>query len=239
MSDEPALQNGPSGWRPARWGLGEAVVGYALAFFLSGLAGAVWFAATGREEASLGLVVVTLAGQWTGLVGAAVATSRWKGSGSLQEDFGLRIEAGDVLPGLALGLGAQLVILPLLYLPFRLLSPDLDLAREARELTNLARGPALALLAVGLVIGAPLVEELFFRGLLLRALDRRYGARWAVFVSAVAFGVAHFQPLQLLGLVVFGILLGLLAHHRGRLGPCLVAHATFNAITVVLLMALG
>ena len=238
VSDQPAVQNGPSGCRPTGWGLGEAVAGYAVAFFLSGLAGAVWVGVTGREGASLGLVIVTLASQWTGLVGAAVMTSRWKGSGSLREDFGLRIQAGDILLGLVSGVGAQLVVLPVLYLPFRLLNPDLDLAEEARELTNLARGPGLAVLTVSLVIGAPLVEELFFRGMLLRALDRRYGARWAVFVSAAAFGVTHFQPLQLPGLVVFGVFLGLLAHRSGRLGPSLVAHAAFNATTVVLLVAL-
>ncbi len=237
VTDEPALRNGASGHPRAGWGLGEAIVGYAVAFFLAGLAGAVWLGVTGRREESLGLVMVTLAAQWVGLVGAAVATSRWKGSGSLAEDFGLRVEAGDILPGLALGVGAQLVVMPLLYVPFKLLDPDLNLAEEARQLTALARGPGLAVLAVSLVIGAPLVEELFFRGLLLRALDRRYGGRWAVGVSAVAFGLTHFQPLQLLGLVVFGVILGVLAQRRGRLGASVVAHAAFNATTVVLLVA--
>lgn len=237
MSDEPALRSGASGQRLPGWGLGEAIAGYAVAFFLAALAGAVWLGVTGQREESLGLVIVTLVGQWTGLVGAALATSRWKGTGSLRDDFGLRIQAGDFLPGLALGVAAQLVVIPLLYVPFKLLNPDLDLAEEARELTALARGPGLAVLAVLLVVGAPLVEELFFRGLLLRALDRRYGPRWAVGVSAVAFGVTHFQPLQLLGLVVFGVVLGGLAQRRGRLGASLVAHAAFNATTVVFLVA--
>ncbi len=237
MTDEPAVENRPSAPRPLGWGLGEAIAGYALAFLASGLAGAVWYAVTGRQEASLGLVGVTLVAQWTVLVAVAVVVSRWKGAGSLREDFGLRVEARDVLPGLAFGVGAQLVLLPLLYLPFRLLNPDLDLAEEARELTDLARGPGLVLLAVGLVVGAPLVEELFFRGLLLRALDQRYGPRWAVAVSALAFGVTHLQPLQLLGLVAFGVVLGMLAQGKGRLGPSLVAHAAFNTTTVVLLVA--
>lgn len=237
VGDEPAIENSPSGPRRIGWGLGEAIAGYAVAFFASGMAGAIWYAVTGREEASLGLVGVTLVAQWTGLAGAALVVSRWKGAGSLREDFGLRVEARDVLPGVAFGVGVQLVLLPLLYVPFRLLNPDLDLAEEARELTDLARGPGLVLLAVGLVIGAPLVEELFFRGLLLRALDQRFGPRWAVGVSAVAFGVTHFQPLQLLGLVAFGVVLGLLAQRKGRLGPSLVAHAAFNTTTVVLLVA--
>ena len=176
--------------------------------------------------------------QGTGLAGAAVVTSQWKGVGSLREDFCLRVDAQDVLPGLAFDVGVQLVLLPLLYVPFRLLKQDLDLAEEARELTDLAGGPGLVLLAVCLVVGAALVEELFFRGLLLRALDHRYGPRWAVGVCVVAFGVTHFQPLQLLGLVAFGVVLGLLVQQRGRLGPSLVAHAAFNATTVVVLVVL-
>jgi uncharacterized protein len=36
-------------------------------------------------------------------------------------------------------------------------------------------------------------EELFFRGLLLNLLERRIGTRWALVVTAVLFGLAHFN----------------------------------------------
>ncbi len=45
------------------------------------------------------------------------------------------------------------------------------------------------------VVFAPLVEELFFRGLLLRSLQRRVGTGRAVALSSVLFGLAHPQPL--------------------------------------------
>ena len=57
-------------------------------------------------------------------------------------------------------------------------------------------------------------------------------------MSALAFGAEHGQHLQLLGLVAFGVVLGMLAQRSGRLGPGLVAHAAFNAATVVLLAVL-
>ena len=236
MSDEPALDRPGTSEDRIRWGLGEAVTGYLVAFFLLNLVAALWFGATGEEEPSLGSLVSILVASWTGLVGAAVLTSRFKGIGTLRDDFGLRIAPGDVLPGLVVGVVSQLALVPLVYLPVKLLNPDLDLKEEARNIVGVARGPGLALLFLFLVVGAPVVEELFFRGLLQRALARRFGPRWAVAVSAVVFGLIHFQPLLFFGLAAFGVVLGLLAHRSGRLGPGIVAHAAFNAVTVVLLV---
>jgi membrane protease YdiL (CAAX protease family) len=91
------------------------------------------------------------------------------------------------------------------------------------------------MLAVVVIVGAPVVEELFFRGLVLRSLQRRFGDGWAVAGSAVAFGLAHFEPLQLPALVVLGVVLGVLALRTGRLGPGMFAHGAFNAITIIAL----
>ena len=104
-------------------------------------------------------------------------------------------------------------------------------------LHNLTEGILLviAILFLFLAVGAPLVEELFFRGLLQRSLARRFGPVVAVGGSAVAFGLAHFEALQLAALILFGLVLGLLADRTGRLGPGIVAHATFNAATVLTL----
>jgi membrane protease YdiL (CAAX protease family) len=71
--------------------------------------------------------------------------------------------------------------------------------------------------------------------LLQRSLARRFGPVVAVLGSAVAFGLAHFELLQLAALILFGVVLALLAERTGRLGPGIVAHATFNAATVLTL----
>ena len=237
VSEQPVLDERRAP-RPPRWGLGDAAVGYLAAIVLSTLTGGLWIGVTGQDDASLGLIVVSLAGQWVGLAGAVLVASRQKGSGRLDEDFGLRVEARDILPGVAAGLLSQFLLIPLLYLPFRALNPDLDLSSEARRITGLASGGGIVLLAVCILLVAPLVEELFFRGLLQRALTRRFGPGWGIAVSSLAFGVAHYQPVQLLGLVAFGLVLALLAERAGRLGPSLVAHTAFNAATVILLVAL-
>ena len=100
---------------------------------------------------------------------------------------------------------------------------------------------------VATAVGAPFFEEVFFRGVLLRALARLFG-RWggwvgptlAIVISGVLFGLAHAESLQLLGLAVFGVVLGAVSYRTGRLGMNVVAHASFNilALSAVVLPAL-
>jgi membrane protease YdiL (CAAX protease family) len=213
-----------------------AACGYLFAFYLSSLVGAVFVSATGGDDPTLGQVLAVLVTQWVGLVAAALFASRRWGTGKLDVDLGLRAEPRDVPVGLVVGVLSQFVLVWLVYLPFRLLGIDLDVSEEARRLTGLAEGPGLALLGLFVILGAPLVEELFFRGLLQGALVRRFGPRWGVGGAALAFGVMHYQPVQLLGLVAIGVVLGVLALRAGRLGPALVAHVAFNAAAFTVLV---
>ena len=235
MGEPAPLPEGPP--NGPRWGMGDAMAGFLAGVFLSVLFISIWVAVSGSDRTTLGLFTAGIAGNWLGLGGAIALACRRKGTGSLAADFGLRIERRDIGPGLAAGILSQLVLIPLLYVPVHLLFPDVDVAEKAKEVTDLAKGGGIALIAVCIVFGAPLVEELFFRGLLQRSAARRLGPGWAIAVSAVTFGLAHFQPVQLLGLVAFGVVLGVLAQRAGRLGPSLVAHMAFNATTVAILIA--
>src|SRR5690606_26443958 len=99
---------------------------------------------------------------------------------------------------------------------------DLDVEGPARELTEMARSPVDAILLVLIVaVGAPVIEELFFRGLLLRSLERRVGSRVAIAGSALVFAAVHFQVVQFPALVMFGLVTGWLTVRSGRLGPAI------------------
>jgi membrane protease YdiL (CAAX protease family) len=114
-----------------------------------------------------------------------------------------------------------------------------EYAEPARELADKAEASNVAgvvLFVVIVVVMAPLVEELFYRGLVHRATVRLLGVPLGVTVTALAFGLAHGQWLQLLPLVGFGVLLSVLAQRTGRLGLGMWTHAGFNATTVVLLL---
>jgi uncharacterized protein len=223
-----------------RWGLGHALVGYFVAYLLAVLFGGLYAGVAGLEEGdprTLGLAIASLIGLWLGMGGAVCIAARTPDR--LRTDFGLDVRWSDVPIGAAIGVASQLILVRLLYLPFELRDPDLAkrLEEPAKELTDLAHGPGFVVLAVMVTIGAPLIEELFFRGLLQRSLRRRLAAPGAVALSAIAFGLAHYQPLQLLGLVGFGVVLGIMAERYGRLGPGIVAHVAFNLVTVIALAA--
>ncbi|MHB1853573.1 MAG: CPBP family intramembrane glutamic endopeptidase, partial [Acidimicrobiales bacterium] len=112
-----------------------------------------------------------------------------------------------------------------------------NLGQPAQTITGLAHGWGDVVLVLVVVVGAPVVEELFFRGLLLRSLQARIGSVGAVIVSGLLFGLAHFEPLQLPVLALFGVVLGVLALRTGRLGPGICAHAAFNSLAVYTLLS--
>jgi membrane protease YdiL (CAAX protease family) len=187
-------------------------------------------------------VISGLVGLWVGFVGAALLASRTRGSGSLSRDFGLEIHRWDVVVGPVVGLGGQLVVLRLLYLPLEHVIPHLDnkLSQPAKHLTAGFPGSDLTLIAVLTVVIVPVVEELFFRGLILRALVRVFeragpaiGPTLAVVTTGIVFGLAHFEALQLLGLAAFGVILSVMAYRFKRLGPSIFAHATFNLLAIL------
>ncbi len=180
----------------------------------------------------------SLVGLWAGLVPGTIFVCRTRATGNVADDLGLRFKFPSDLWGILVGLASQFVLLPLVYVIIQLfVTRDLtkDLEKPAKELTDNAHGPGFYLLAVLLVVGAPLVEELFYRGLLLRSLKRYLPVPISVITCGVVFGAAHFYLLTLPGLALFGIVLAYLAERSGRLGPNVIAHAAFNAATVVLL----
>ena len=95
------------------------------------------------------------------------------------------------------------------------------------------------ILAVSLVILAPLGEELVFRGLFLRALARRVTFPAAAVISGVAFALLHPQywaiwPL-LIAISIFGIVAAFLYRRLGY--PANVAmHVVFNLVTTIFLL---
>jgi len=90
---------------------------------------------------------------------------------------------------------------------------------------------AWALLWVG--VCAPVIEELFFRGVLQASIAQALNAPLAVLLAAFAFGVSHLglQPLWLWPLL--GVVFGWLAAASRSLWPPVAAHIGWNLATVL------
>jgi uncharacterized protein len=193
---------------------------------------------TENLDVTVGTFLASSLGLWTGFVLAAAFVSQRHGSGDLVDDLRVRFRGVDVALGIVAGLGSQLVLVPLLYWPLdRWLNLD-ELDDPARDLADAAQSaPAFVLIVIGVAIVAPIVEELFFRGVLLPALAERFGDAAGIVGSSVIFALFHFEPVAMPGLLVVGLVFALLVHRTGRLGPAIVAHIAFNAVVAVTLAA--
>jgi membrane protease YdiL (CAAX protease family) len=108
--------------------------------------------------------------------------------------------------------------------------------------------PSTAAVIVTVVYGiviAPLSEELFFRGVLFRAVRDRYGLVSGLLASGVGFGLIHFldadwqDALLLIGVMFFnGIALAWWYERRGTIVAPIVAHVVFNVIGLTLIYTL-
>jgi uncharacterized protein len=221
--------------------MGDAAAGWLVSllcgFITSGLA-LVLSGVDDFDALPLGWVAVAQLGLWVGLLGAPYLAARYKGNGMVR-DFGLSVRWVDVVRGGVAGLVGQFAILWLVYVPMNILTDvnQDDLAEPAKELTDKAAGPLGVVLLVLIVgVGAPIVEEIFYRGLVQRSLVRRVGVVWGIAVTSVLFGAVHFQLLQFPALALAGALFGILAHRAGRLGPAIAAHVVFNMTAVISLL---
>ena len=80
---------------------------------------------------------------------------------------------------------------------------------------------------------APVIEELFFRGLLLPGLAERYGAGLALTLTSLAFGVIHAEPAAILYATVAGLVLGAITLRTGSVLPAIAMHAATNAMPIL------
>src|SRR5207248_6979391 len=124
--------------------------------------------------------------------GCWIASMQW-GSGDALGDLGFRFEAidpvGGFLASIVARIGAVVVLLPLFLIDRRLVGSNAMTPQRVHDGTV----GIVVLLLCG-VVGAPIIEELFFRGLLMRSLRPLLGGAGSVIGQAVLFGLAHANP---------------------------------------------
>jgi membrane protease YdiL (CAAX protease family) len=144
----------------------------------------------------------------------------------------------DIPLGIAVGLTAQFALGLVVTVFYELVGIDAEeVGKTAEALTDTATDAiGVVLLILVVAVAAPVFEELFWRGLWLRSLERRYGAFIAVVASGVLFGAIHFQPYDFPALAGFGIVAAVLTMVTGRLGAAIWAHVAFNTTAVISLL---
>jgi len=104
---------------------------------------------------------------------------------------------------------------------------------------NAQPGIWLDVMAVVAVTVAPFAEELIFRGFIFNALWRRLPFSVSALGSGILFGIAHGQTAGIAPLAAGGIVLASVYARSGSLWSSMIAHGTFNGVTLALLLVAG
>lgn len=228
-----ALETGAE-LRPPRWGLWD-VLWAAVASIVIGALAAGALAWLNAPTGVLILVGTTL--PWLAMGGWPLLVTRWRGNGP-RIDLGLQLTWAQTGWGALTGV-AGLFLAGIAALITRLFDPDLSSAAAdaAKELEDNAGRLSLVLFALVVMVGAPIVEELFFRGLFYAALRKRgLNAVLTIVITGVVFAGFHFEPVRLLVLLPTGLLLGWVRWKTGSTGAAMVAHGVVNAPGAIVLL---
>lgn len=80
---------------------------------------------------------------------------------------------------------------------------------------------------------APILEEMAFRGIILRSFLTQYSRTKAILLSSLLFGIAHMNIYQLATAFAIGIVAGWLYERCRSLWPCILLHAAYNTFVTM------
>jgi membrane protease YdiL (CAAX protease family) len=230
----------PAGYLPvSHWSYWEVVV-----VFLSGALASLFVAAgvvvVGADPLEPIPFSIVFGSQAMASFAMAWYLSKTRGSGSLAADTGLVIEASDwwgVPAGMALQIGIALVTAPFIVWIWPDGPPSQSVAEVAESSESLVEQ---LLVLVVVAVGAPIIEEMIFRGMLLSILARSL-SRWpAILISAAIFAAIHlFDPNAVAvipGLFLLGTVLAWVALRRGDLSLPIALHSGINLLAAITLL---
>lgn len=168
------------------------------------------------------------------------AMKRW-GSGDPRRDVGFSPRWADLGWGPLIWIATILVQIAVATIVLVL---DVPLANNTDDISDLASDRTYTVaIVITAVVAAPLVEELVFRGIVLRSLLSVSRPAVAVAGQGILFGVAHVDPVRGVGniglamvLSAVGVSFGVAAYLLRRIGPTMVAHAIFNGVVMIILL---
>ncbi len=244
MSDELTPPQDPSlvgDLEPSRtWGLGDVWTTLALYVGFALVAAALIAPLPDTPEADAWGIVLLLTVPWIGLAGWPLLATARKGRGPVR-DLRLRGTTGQVVLGVVAGFAGLLLAGVVAALTQAVTGEPLvsSVGELADSMADASPWP-LVVLAVGAGIGAPIVEELAFRGLLFGALEKRGQAKVAcVLISAVAFALFHFEPARFPVLLVIGLTLSTVRAVTGSTRASIAAHMANNLPASISLLVLA
>lgn len=226
--------------RAPRWGMADVVIALLLALVVPTIVlGAVLAAGVARNGAVVLLLSLVL--PWLGFGLWPIVTTRLQGNGPTL-DLGLSVRRIDVAWGIAGGAACLVLGTLAARLTEHFFGSFDSAAGDALANADVAQW-VVWVFALCALVGAPLFEELCFRGLVFAAIARttsRLGlpaVPWATVGSALLFALVHLEPVRIPVLLTIGLVLSFLRARTGRVGASVIAHSLNNLIAVLGLVA--
>ena len=112
-------------------------------------------------------------------------------------------------------------------------SPDfLSELVEQLKITSVLNG---VLIILTIIIVAPLVEEMLFRGFLQKVLEESWeDITKAILVTSLFFALVHLNPYWIVQIYLLGVLLGYLSWRTNSIIPGIILHGLNNGFAVAL-----
>jgi hypothetical protein len=232
----------------APWGVGEAMIIFAIAFTVASVASLFLYGflrtVTSTTNAVFLLLFFSSVLLYTLLLAGTFFSVRVR-HGSTATALGLKLEGLGKGLGLGLVIGVPLFLgaMGLAYVSQQLLrdtsSPDM----VSRSIDEVSSGGVSAvfvfILFLTLVILAPVCEEIFFRGYLYPALRNRMDRQPAMIINGLLFAAVHFELIGFLPRLLLGYGLCYIYERQHNLSGPITGHALYNGTILLLSGLLG
>lgn len=138
--------------------------------------------------------------------------------------FEIGIKNKRIIPSLILGLIALLLGI---IGPIGSLIPMPEIIKEIFRGSRSQTGVSAFIL---MVIAAPILEELIFRGIILDGLLSKYTPFKSILISSLLFGLVHLNPWQFVTGFMIGIFMGWVYYNTRSVLPTIIIHAAANLV---------
>lgn len=206
------------------WGMGDAIISLVGAIGLSLIVSLALMSQNIDPENGWGLIIAFSA-PWLVMAGWPIIATTIKGNGP-KLDLGLIAPRTHLRLGFVAGLISLAVASLMAVIVTRFTGP---LSSTAGDVGMNQTGLVLVVFVLLAMFGAPIVEEIAFRGLLFGALAKaNVNEHLVVLLTALVFALFHFEPKRFLILFAIGMILGEVRRRTGSTSAAIVAHIVNN-----------
>lgn len=214
------------------WGMGDALISLIGAVGLSVVVSLALVSQNIDPENGWGLIIA-FSTPWLAMAGWPIIATTLKGNGP-KIDLGLIAPRTHLRLGFVAGLASLAVASVAAWIVTRFTGP---ISSSAGDIGVNQTGFVLVLFVLMAMFGAPIVEEIAFRGLLYGALAKAHvNEHLVVLITALVFALFHFEPKRFVILFVIGLILGEVRRRTGSTSAAIVAHIVNNTPAVLFIL---